>query len=246
MKQILLSTLLLFLTGLLFGQSDNYSIIQLRRGSMLSGNIISKSYDGFRLGTNLQDTLYITNRSIKRQYIVEENFDYQGDVPVLARGRYYTFSVGTGGGQQRINPQNAPFVIFFPGSTPVIPITRYSPLILARIQGSIGYQFNRYFSLGTGAMIRYNNVPLPDNVSIFGQNTLKLVPYLEGTFNYPLDGYGNKDIWITVNAFQHTEVVVGVSFLQPKRRLNVGVGFFKSFNAFQADSYLSLQCGIQL
>lgn len=242
MKQIILSTLLIFFTIFLFGQSDDYSIIRLKRGSRLIGNIIAKSHNGFTLTTGLNDTLQIRNRSIKRLYIIEENFDERGDVPVLNRGTYYTFFLSTGGGQERVNPQNNPFgrPMF------VIPVTRYSPLILARVQGSIGYQFSRHFGLGTGLMIRYNNAIPPDDIFTFGYMPLKANLYVEGKFNYPLKKYGNKDIWVTVNAFQHVEVVAGVSFLRPKRRLNIGIGFFKGFNSYRADNYLSIQTGIQL
>lgn len=246
MKQIIISTLLLLTTSFLFSQSNDLSIIQLKRGSKLTGNMIAKSYNGFTLTTSLHDTLEIRNRSVKRLYVVEENFDEIGDVPVMIRGRYYTFFVSTGGGRQRINPQNSPFMFFFPGSTPVIPVTRYSPLILARFQASMGYQFNRHFGLGAGLMFRYNSVNVPNDISLYAGSSLRAFPYIEGKFTYPLEKYGNKDIWVTVNAFQHTEVVVGLSFLQPKRRLNVGIGFFKSFNSFRADSYLSIQAGVQL
>lgn len=246
MKQILLTTLLLFVTILLFGQTEKLTIVQLRQGSMLSGCIINKSFNGFTIKSNLNDTLQIKNRSVKRQYIVEETFDERGDVPILVRGRYYTAYVGMGGGRQRINPQNNPNAFFFPGSPTIIPVTRYTPLILTVVRGSAGYQFNRYFGIGFGTTISYNSVRAPDDIFPFGQIGLRLTPYFEGKFNYPLKKYGNKDLWINVSTLQHIEVMAGVSFLFPKRRLNVGVGFFKGFDDFRADSYLSIQCGMQL
>lgn len=242
MKRILCFTLLTFYTGILFGQSD-YAILELRRGSKLTGNLISKSYKGLSFQTSLHDTIVVRNQSVKRLYIVEEHFDEVGDVPVLSKGRYYTIGLGVGGGRQRINAQNIPFFIF-PGSIPIAPVTQYSPLIITRLHGSIGYQFNRYFGLGVGLIIRHNSAAASDIV--FFNNPLNANFLVEGKFNYPLRQFGNKDIWIKVNALQHVEVSSGISFLLPKKRLDVGIGFFKSFNSFQADTYLSIQCGMQL
>lgn len=246
MKQISLSTFLLLFTAFLFGQSEDFSILELKRGSLLSGKIISKSSNGIKLETALFDTLEIRTKSIKKQYLIAERFDYKGDVPTKIRGRYFTFSTGVGGGRQRINVENNPFAFFFSGRSTALPIIRYSPLIIARIQGSVGYQFNPYLGFGTGLIITYNDVELPEGILTFTQSGFRATPYVEGNFNYPLKGQGNKELWVNVNAFLHTEVVVGISFLQPKRRFNVGVGFFKGFNRFQADSYFSIQTGIQI
>lgn len=233
MKPILLLSFCLFYF-VMNGQSEDYNLLELRKGSVLFGKIINKKGWTFSLETNSSDTLYIKKTSVKRIYLIEDMYDERGDLPVLTRGKYKTFFVGIGGGFERINPFENPFR--FPALSPII---TYRPITVIKMGGSIGYQFNKYFGLGVGANYYY-----------FKTNRLFAVdgalhPYFQAKFDYTPPRWGNESVFLIANLGNQTEFIGGVSFVRPRRTYKVGVAFYKSYEAFKQETHLSLQAGIQ-
>lgn len=243
---------LLFYSINSFGQFDDYYQIRLNKGSKLLGKIVHETKKDYWLETNLSDTFYVKKSAIKGLYLIRNSQNSKGDVPVLIRGFYKLFSLGIGNGSRVTNPKlldNSifnpfPFRIFNPPND----ISLYTPqstlLTVYKTNFSMGYQINKYFGFGMGFNLDLLRQGKRLVGNVFAENT-NFNPYFQGKFSYPLEGFGNKDLWMTVNIFRHTEIITGLSFQMPKRTYHVGLGWYRSYFEFKTENYFSLQAGFQ-
>lgn len=234
-----------------FAQISDYHQIELNGGSKFIGKIIDKNKYEYLLETNLIDTLHIKRSAIKRIFLIQQNHNAKADVPVLMNGIYKSFTFGVGSGSRVTNPQwlantATNFVIFsvFNPPNPALLTPQSTLLSVYRIDYTLGYQLNRYFGLGIGMNIDAlaQDELLTGNV-VFERANLN--PYFQGKFNYPLSNWGNKDIWMTLNAFRHTEIATGLTFYNGNSTYKVGLSWYKSYFAFKTENYFSLNVGFQ-
>lgn len=243
---LLLFTLLLLSNSILWSQQDDYAIFKLRKGSVLFGRIIDKTDDSFLLETRLLDTLIIKSSSVRKRYGIFESDNFKGDLPVLVQGRYNTLFVGVGGGKQKTYLGDRSSFIFSPSGNS-LPITFYSPVTLAKVSGSMGFQVNQYIGFGIGLNLDVFYPKYPAGIAnvFFSEVNVNFNPYVQVKLNYTPKSWGDKDIFMTVNVFRHTEITTGISFARPKRKYSVGFAYYRSYQNYQQESYLTLQTGIQ-
>ena len=156
--------------------------------------------------------------------------------------------MGIGSGNRVTNPRwinsFTTFPIFSP--TPISPLLiRQSTLLtIYKFNTSFGYQFNRYVGIGGGVNI---DALVQDEMlignTIFERTNLN--PYFQGKFNYPLPNWGNKNLFLNINAFRHTEIVTGLGFHANHYTWNIGLGWYTSYFAFKTENYFSFQVGFQ-
>ncbi|MFK7947731.1 MAG: hypothetical protein AB8G11_09080 [Saprospiraceae bacterium] len=250
MKYLFLFSFTLFNT-ILMAQIGDYHQIELDRGSRFIGKIVDETKKHYLLETNLADTFYIKRNAVKRLYIIKDKPYSNGDVPILTKGFYKTLLMGCGTGSRVTNPQwlssLASGISLFSIFTPISPqllIPQSTLLSVYKLSYSMGYQFNRHFGVGMGINIdalRQDRI-LDGNV-FFEQFNVN--PYFQAKVNYPLPNFGNKDLWVTVNAFRHTEIMTGMSFYSGKDVYMLGIGWYRSYFTFKTENYISLQLGLQ-
>lgn len=234
----------------LMGQTDDYHQLELNKGSKFIGKIVDKTKRHYLLQTNLIDTLYVKRSIVKRIYLIEDKHHWKGDVPVLVKGFYKTLLLGCGTGSRVTNPQwlsslNSGILLFrFTPVSPQLLIPQSTLLSVYRASYSTGYQFNRYFGLGMGMNVDILAQDRFLDGSVFWER-FNFNPYFQAKFNYPLQRLKNKDWWITMNVFRHTEITSGLSFHSGKDVYMVGVGWYRSYFAFKTENYISLQFGVQ-
>lgn len=241
----------ILLNTVLNAQIDTYHQIELNKGSKFIGKIVGETRQNYLLETNLIDTLYVKRTAVKRLYLIDNRSSSRGDIPILTRGFYKTFFMGTGTGSRRTNPKwlNATpvdFLLFsfFNTPSPQILVPQTTLLTVYKGNFSMGYQFNRYFGLGMGINI---DALVQDeflNGSVYFERA-NFNPYFQGKFNYPLQNWGNKDLWATFNVFRHTEVAAGLTFYSGKDVFMLGLGWYRSYFSFKTENYVSFQLGLQ-
>ena len=245
--------LLFFLisSSVISGQIYDYHQIELNKGSHFIGKIVNKTNKYYWLETNLLDTFYIKRGATRRIFLIQNNDNTKGDIPILTKGIYRTFHFGVGTGSRvtnphRINTLQSNFLLFslFNPPDPQLLVRQSTLLTVYKVNFTVGYQMNRHFGLGMGFNVDAFRQGERLNGNVFLER-MNLNPYFQGKFNYPIPNWGNKDLWLTVNAFRHTEVITGMSFYSANNVYNIGLGWYRSYFAFKTENYLSLQLGFQ-